>query len=46
MKKLISMGMLISIAFTLVGCAGSNSADTIRVKCPACGYEFDALSGR
>jgi len=44
LKKLVSMLLLISMAFSLAACAGK-SANTVRVKCPACGYEFDALTG-
>jgi peptide subunit release factor 1 (eRF1) len=43
LKKLISILLVMSVAFTLAACAGK-SGDKVRVKCPACGYEFDALS--
>jgi len=44
LKKLISILLLLSMTLPLAACAGK-SADTVRVKCPACGYEFDALTG-
>ena len=42
MKKAIGMFLLIVLAMvSLTACAGKQ-ADVQRVKCPACGYEFDA----
>ena len=42
MKKLITMMMVALMALSLVACAGTKGDDKVRVKCPACGYEFDA----
>ncbi len=40
----------ISIAFllatSLIACSGTKATDSTRVKCPACGYEFDVSGGR
>ena len=41
MKKAITMLLLVLFAASLSACA-TKSAETQRVKCPACGYEFDA----
>lgn len=42
MKKTIGMLLLmVWAAVSLTACAGKE-ADVQRVKCPACGYEFDA----
>ena len=30
------------LILTLAACAGSTNNNKVRVKCPACGYEFDA----
>ena len=40
MKKVITMFLLALTVLTLAACA-TTSGDA-RVKCPACGYEFDA----
>ena len=43
MKKAIGMFLLMVWAMvSLTACTGSKQADVRRVKCPACGYEFDA----
>ena len=42
MKKLISLVLLTLLAISLTACAGMKKEETTRVKCPACGYEFDA----
>jgi hypothetical protein len=42
MKKLISLVLLTMLAISLTACAGMKKGETTRVKCPACGYEFDA----
>jgi len=42
MKKLISLVLLTLLAISLTACAGMKKGETTRVKCPACGYEFDA----
>jgi Flp pilus assembly protein TadD len=42
MKKLVSAALVIMMALSLVACAGTGGGEKARVKCPACGYEFDA----
>ena len=42
MKRLISFVLLAVLALSLSACAGMGKQETSRVKCPACGYEFDA----
>lgn len=45
MKKLISLVLLTLFALSLTACAGMKKEEKVRVKCPACGYEFDAPMG-
>jgi len=40
MKKLISFAMVAMLALSLTACAGMGKKESMRVKCPACGYEF------
>ena len=42
MKKLISLVLVTLLAISLSACAGMQGKEGARVKCPACGYEFDA----
>lgn len=43
MKKLAVWIMISAFALSLAACAGSSGGgDTVRVKCPSCGYQFDA----
>ncbi len=42
MKKLVLWAIISVFAFSLVACAGASGGDNMRVKCPSCGYEFDA----
>lgn len=42
MKKLFSMLLVAMLALSLSACAAMKKPETTRVKCPACGYEFDA----
>jgi hypothetical protein len=42
MKRLISFVLLAALALPISACAGVGKQETSRVKCPACGYEFDA----
>lgn len=45
MKKILSIlaaGMLIA---SLSACAGPTSSSGVKVKCPACGYEFSPDAG-
>jgi uncharacterized lipoprotein YmbA len=44
MKKLVSLLMMAVLALSLAACAATGGKDKVRVKCPACGYEFDAPS--
>jgi len=41
MKGLISVVLLAVLALSLSACAATGKQGTSRVKCPACGYEFD-----
>ncbi len=40
MKKLISVMLVVLFAFSVVACAPMAKKEGARVKCPACGYEF------
>jgi hypothetical protein len=42
MKRLVSFVLVVMFALSLSACAGMGKKETTRVKCPACGYEFDA----
>ncbi len=42
MQKLVSLLMVAMLALSLAACASTKGKDKVRVKCPACGYEFDA----
>jgi len=42
MKKVFTGTLAVMIILSLVACTGKSSDQKIRVKCPACGYEFDA----
>jgi hypothetical protein len=44
MKKLISLLLMVMFAISVVACAPMTK-ETTRVKCPACGYEFEAPMG-
>ena len=44
MKKVLSGTLAVMMILSLVACAGTSGDQKIRVKCPACGYEFDAPS--
>jgi len=44
MKKFFILSAAALLMFTLTACAGSNAGKDVRVKCPACGYEFDVDS--
>lgn len=41
MKKAISFIMVAMLALSISACGGMKSSETMKVKCPACGYEFD-----
>ena len=42
MKQVFTGALALLMIFSLAACIGSGDDDKIRVKCPACGYEFDA----
>jgi hypothetical protein len=42
MKKLFSLLLVTLLALSFAACAPVKKDEKIRVKCPACGYEFDA----
>ncbi|BCR03050.1 hypothetical protein DESUT3_01190 [Desulfuromonas versatilis] len=41
MKKLITLVLVSMLALSLSACATTKGGDKARVKCPACGYEFE-----
>ena len=41
MKRFLVLMAAVIMAISLTACAGT-SGKTAKVKCPACGYEFDA----
>lgn len=41
MKGLISLVLLAVLTLSLSACATTAKQGTTRIKCPACGYEFD-----
>ena len=41
MKKLMTLVLVTMLAFSLSACATMKGGEKARVKCPACGYEFD-----
>jgi Flp pilus assembly protein TadD len=42
MKRVFTGVLTVMMVFSLVACAGTSGDQKVRVKCPACGYEFDA----
>jgi hypothetical protein len=44
MKKLISIVLAALLAVSFAACAPKKT-EKVRVKCPACGYEFEAPMG-
>jgi hypothetical protein len=42
MKKVFTGALAILMILSLVACASTKGDNKVRVKCPACGYEFDA----
>jgi hypothetical protein len=44
LKRLTSLLTALMLAVSLAACATTPRDESIRVKCPACGYEFDAPS--
>jgi hypothetical protein len=46
MKKLVSFVLVTMLAVSLSACVPAGKKEgAARVKCPACGYEFDAPKG-
>jgi uncharacterized integral membrane protein len=41
MKKLINWTVLLLIILLLSACVAASNKGPVKVKCPACGYEFD-----
>lgn len=41
MKKLVSLALVSLLALSLSACATMKGGEASRVKCPACGYEFE-----
>lgn len=42
MKKLVYWAIISAFALSLMACAGSTmGGESIKIKCPSCGYEFD-----
>jgi len=45
MKKLAALALTTMLALSLAACAtSSKSGGTMKVKCPACGYQFEVPS--
>lgn len=44
-KRLVYMLTALTLAISVGACATPARDETTRVKCPACGYEFDAPMG-
>jgi Flp pilus assembly protein TadD len=42
MKKVLTGALAVMMILSLAACAGTSGKNKVRVKCPACGYEFDA----
>jgi len=42
MKKVFTGALATLMVLSLLACAGTKGDQKVRVKCPACGYEFDA----
>ena len=42
MKKAFTGALAVMMILSLAACVGSKGDQKVRVKCPACGYEFDA----
>lgn len=46
MQKVLSALLIGMLALSLVACAQKAGSEKTRVKCPACGYEFDVPAER
>jgi ABC-type oligopeptide transport system substrate-binding subunit len=42
MKKFLVFLAAVMLTVSLTACASTSSSGTAKVKCPACGHEFDA----
>ena len=42
MKKFITLVLVVMFSLSLAACAKPGKSEPIKVKCPACGYEFEA----
>lgn len=45
MKKLVTLLMVAVLAVSLSACATTKGGGATKIKCPACGYEFEAPAG-
>lgn len=46
MKKALYISVVALLTLGLVGCAATSPNSTQKVKCPACGYQFDTPAAR
>jgi len=46
MKKWLVLALSLLFALSLAACTGKPKEDSVRVKCPACGYEFAVPHGK
>lgn len=44
MKKFVALSLASLLLIGLSACAGNSAKQGVRVKCPACGYEFEPSS--
>lgn len=44
-RKLTSMVTALLLVVSLASCAALKKEEAVRVKCPACGYEFEVPMG-
>lgn len=42
MRKVLAGALAVMMILSLAACAGTSGDQKVRVKCPACGYEFEA----
>lgn len=42
MKQVFSAALAVMLILSLAACFGKSGDNKVRVKCPACGYEFEA----
>jgi predicted small secreted protein len=41
MKKFSVWSILVLLALSLTACAATTGGESVKVKCPSCGYQFD-----